>query len=243
MRDCLNEMSSKYLNEAAHVMYVQPSRQAAFAMSSKLISSYLSELFEAHGVALAAERDWLLHKRELPAIRADWYPKESSGVLSVKVLVRDGVLIEECFAGVGSGDQAVHDALTNFTLNSFHVLLAVLWGQNDDTQVMTEHWQVGAKRYMAYIGNFGSRSSDGVTPEIPPEFFDQIEKAIKREALAEDIHWFRLYFGNIAGSHTLEALKDNDDWEAGVRCLEATAWAETEGFYSVRLFAILRAES
>ena len=135
----------------------------------------------------------------------------------------------------------MYDALHNFTINSFHVLLAALWGKNDPEQVTTESWDVQGKWYTAYIGNFGCRSSEGVTPHIPHELFPEIEHAIKGESLTQDTHWFRFFFCNVAGTYTHEALRDNEDWEAGFRCLESAAWLESKAYYSVRLFIVLRA--
>jgi hypothetical protein len=61
--------------------------------------------------------------------------------------------------------------------------------------------------------------------------------------LSGDIHWFRFFFGNVANAFTFEALKDNESWEAGQRCLEAAAWQKSNGYYSVRLFAVLCADA
>jgi Family of unknown function (DUF6348) len=65
----------------------------------------------------------------------------------VQVLVRDKLVIEEAFAGVGQGDARLYDGLGNFTVNSFHVLLAAFWGKNDPEQVTTREWVAGGKRY------------------------------------------------------------------------------------------------
>jgi hypothetical protein len=212
-------------------------------MSELRTTGYLRKLFQDHGVPSVVENDWVAPNSELPALRALWHPSQSSGRLDVQALVRDKVVIEECFAGVGEGASGMHDALASFTLNSFHVLLAALWGKNDLEQVTTEKWVVGGKRYVAYIGNFGTRSSEGVTAHVPHGLFAEIEATIKCERLSEDIHWFRFCFGNVANEFTFEALKDNENWEAGQRCLEAATWEQSSGYYSVRLFAVLRADA
>jgi len=100
-------------------------------MAEAQITDYLSKLFQDHGVACAVEKDWVVPNSELPALRALWYPGQSNGLLAVQALVRDKLVIEECFAGLGQGDTGLRDALVNFTINSFHVLLAALWGKND----------------------------------------------------------------------------------------------------------------
>ena len=210
-------------------------------MTLSQTTRYIKELFEEHGVICVVEDEWIVPNSELPALRALWQPGSSNGRLDVQVLISEGVVIEECFAGVGDGERGANDALANFTINSFHVLFAALWGKNDASQVTTEAWEVHGKPYTAYIGNFGTRSSDGVTPYVPDELFAGIEEAVKHEPLAEDIHWFRIFFCNLAGEFVFEALKDNENWNAGVRCLESMRWPKSEGYYSVRLFAILRA--
>jgi hypothetical protein len=209
-------------------------------MAEVQITDYLSKLFHAHGVACVVHNDWVVPNSKLPALQGRWYPNESNGVLGVQVLVRDKLVIEEAFAGVGQGDTGLHDALVNFTVNSFHVLLAAFWGKNDPQQVTTEEWVVGGKGYTAYIGNFGTRCSDGVAAQVPNDLFGAIEAAIKGEPLGEELHWFRLFVGNVENDLTFEALKDNEDWPAGRRCLEAAAWERNGGYYSVRLFAVLR---
>lgn len=210
-------------------------------MTTPQTSAYLAKLFEGHGLSCVVENDWVVPNAELPALRALWYPGQSNGRLDVQALVSDGVVIEECFAGVGQAETGLNDALANFTVNSFHVLLAALWGRNDPSQVTTEEWEVSGQRYTAYVGNFGTRSSEGVTPHIPSNLFAAIEETIKCEPLNEGVHWFRVFFCNVAGDYTFEALKNNEVWDAGVRCLKASSWEKSSGYYSIRLFVVLRA--
>lgn len=203
-------------------------------------SDFLVRLFERHGIECTTHNDWVVPNSELPAIRATWFPGPSSGRLDVHAFVREGMTIEECFAGIGEGATGLHDALTNFTVNSFH-LLAALWNQNDETQVTTEDWIIGARQYTAFIGNFGTRGSKGVTAAVPADLFPQVESVIKLAPLVGDLHWFRFFFCNVAGQRTFEALKDNETWDAGTCCLEGVQWADSMGYYSVRLFVVLRA--
>ncbi|OEZ60635.1 DUF6348 family protein [Duganella sp. HH105] len=204
-------------------------------------SDYLVRLFEGHGIECTIHNDWVVPNSELPALRATWFPGSASGRLDVQVIIREGVTIDECFAGIGEGEVGLNDALTNFTVNSFHVLLAALWNQNDETQVTTEDWSIGGRRFTAFIGNFGTRGSERVTADIPADLFAQLENVIKHDSLMGDLHWFRFFFCNVAGQRTFEALKDNEIWEAGACCLEGAQWADSMGYYSVRLFVALRA--
>lgn len=202
---------------------------------------HIEALLNAHGVSGIIENDWVVPNSQLPALRALWHPGQSSGRLDVQALVGEGVLIEECFGGLGEGEAALQDALANFSVNSLHVLLAALWERNDPEQVATEQWEVNGKRYTAYIGNFGTRSSAGAHAHIPHDLFPAIESSIKAERLTGEIHWFRLFFGNVANSFTFEALRDNETWDGGLRCLENAGWKREASYYSVRLFVVLRA--
>lgn len=201
----------------------------------------LKDLFEAHGLTCIVENEWIVPNAELPAIRGIWYPQDENGRLDIHVLIKEGVLVEECFAGIGKQDKAFNDALHNFMVNSLHVFLAALWGKNDPEQVTIETWRIGSREFTAYIGNFGTRASAGVHADIPDGLFAAIESAIKNEKLVGDFHWVRTFFCNIAGSQTFEALLDNEDWLAGVEVLKGIPWEKNSGYYSVRNFIFLRA--
>lgn len=203
--------------------------------------SFLFELFRGHGLAPTVQGDWVLPTAELPAVRGTWHPGERHGRLDVEVLVRDGVMIQESFAGVGAGVVGMADGLRSFTVNSFHVLLSALWSRHDAEQVIIEPWTVAGRSFRAHVGNVGTRSSSDVAPSIPRDLLPRLEAAIRDDSLDPDLHWFRFYVGHVSGELTLEALKDNEPWPAGVDALSSCEWGRGEGFYSARLFLVLRA--
>ena len=84
----------------------------------------ISDLFEAHNVPFHVEDEWVVPFGKLPAIRVTWYPREESGLFEAEVLLEDKRILLECFAGIGQGKKGITDALQNFCVNSFHVLLA-----------------------------------------------------------------------------------------------------------------------
>ncbi len=202
-------------------------------------TGFIAQLFRDHGLECVIDNDWIFPNGQLPGVRVTWFPGQLSGVLRVEVFVREGILIDECFAGMAEGESGLKDGLFNFTINSFHVLLAALFGKNDPEQITTENWHINEKSYIAYIGNFGTRATEGVKAHVPEGLFQAIETTIKREPLTNDIHWFRLFFCNLANEFTFEALKDNEVWEAGTQCLEGIDWRRDNGYYSVRLFVVL----
>lgn len=205
--------------------------------------AWILELFNCHGLASIVHDGWVLPNEELPAIRGTWHPVETHGQLVVQVLVRDGVLIEECFAGIGAGDIGLSDGLQNFTINSFHTLLSALWSRHDSEQVEVEEWTISGRRFSAFIGNVGTRSSTGVTPSIPVDLMPKLEVALRGESLEQELHWFRFYVANVKGEFTFEALKDNEPWPAGLAAVASCGWKPCDSFYSARLFMVLRATS
>jgi len=202
--------------------------------------AWLVELFKRHGLESNVHDGWVLPNAELPAIRGTWHPGETQGRLDMQVLVRDDVVIEECFGGIGAGDVGLSDGLQNFTINSFHVLQSSLWSCHDPEQVEIEEWTVAGQRFSAFIGNIGTRSSNDVRPSIPANFMSLLEAAIRSEPLEQDLHWLRVYVGQVNGEFTFEALKDNEPWLNGANALTSCEWKPREGFYSARLFIVLR---
>ena len=141
---------------------------------------------------------------------------------------------------MGEGDDGMYDALTSFTANSFHVFPAALWGNNDPEQINAEEWMIGGKHYVAYVGNFGIRNSDGITVHVPASLFSEIEAVIKSE-LSRTI-----FIGFASTSVTwkiislLRRLKTMRFGKKVYVASEERIWERRSGFYSVRLFAVLR---
>lgn len=210
-------------------------------MITSTVTEALSQLFDGHGIAHVVEGDWIAPNGELPAMRAVWHPGDTTGRLDVHVVLPDKTIVEENFAGIGEGEDGLNDGLANFTRNSFHVLLSALWGQADEEQVTVETWSIGDREYTAHIGNFGTRGSAGMQPPIPDGLFARLEAAIRAEPLAGHTHWFRFFFCNLNGAFTVEALRDSEPWDVGEQALASAGWAAQDGYYSVRLFLMLRA--
>jgi hypothetical protein len=205
----------------------------------------IKTIFQAHGIPCATHEDWVLPHGSVPAVRAVWHPRQGLGQLDVQVLIEPGVIIEECFAGVGEGEAAFHDALRNFLTNSLHVLLTAFWGvdgaEGGTKLVTTETWEINGKSYQAYLGNAGIRASAGVHVPLPKNLIDEIEAVVKLEPLNGNTHWVRTFVSNLNGEPTFEALLDNKYWENGMDCLKNLTWTPREGYYSIRHFLVLRA--
>ena len=200
------------------------------------------QLLEAHDVDVTSENDWIVPNGTLPAIRCVWHeaPKKQTGRLDVHVLIEQNKMIEESFAGIGAGVPGLKDGFQNFAINSLHVLLAAFWDVSDNEQVLTEVWKFGSEEYKAFIGNFGIRGTGGGHLGVPENAFSFIENALKKTALSENVHWVRTFFCNIGKERIFESLLDNKDWRAGEKALKKVNWPESDGYYSVRNFIVLR---
>ncbi|NEQ72652.1 MAG: hypothetical protein F6K23_05965 [Okeania sp. SIO2C9] len=200
----------------------------------------LKELLEEHGIRCFEEWNWIIPYGELPAIRMFWYPKpqQITGVLQVEVLIEEGIVLVEYFAGIGEGLDGLTDGIDSFINNSLHVLLAAFWGQNYPEQVEIERWLINNYEYDVYIGPITVIGSNGNT-EIPENTFEKIEQAIKMTNLTEKYCWFRTYFGNVNGKDCVfEALANNEWWEEGEKALKSVDWVDTNLFYSFRNFIV-----
>ena len=206
-------------------------------------SDLLCELFEGHKVPCTTQNSWVAPNGELPAIRTVWteHEQDCTGRLDVETVLSDKRAIVESFAGLGDSSEARQtDAFQNFLASSYHVLLAALWGVLDADQVDVSTWMIGDKEYQVYSGGFCTRASAELNMDIPGNYFNLLEDAIRNSEPTLDFHWYRTYICNLSETQRVyEALADNKAWKAGVDMLKKTAWVDSPEFYSVRNFVIL----
>jgi len=204
------------------------------------LSKQIEQLFVAHEVPVEVEGEWIVPNGELPAIRSTWFPREESGRLDVEVLLPDERIVHECFAGIGAGQEGIKDALENFCINTFHVLLSALWHADVAEQATLETWHIQGKEYSVHIGNIGTRGSAGTEPAIAEGLLEAIEKAVKSSAIDHKIMWYRCFFYNLNEEHTFEALINNEVWDTGLEELQSLPWEKRTGYYSARHFIVVR---
>ncbi|MCB9882187.1 MAG: hypothetical protein H6834_10375 [Planctomycetes bacterium] len=202
---------------------------------------FLEELFGSHGLRTRVENDWILPERSEAPLRTLWFPSESGrgGQLDVHVALGDERTIVESFGGVGAGEAGERDALQNFMINSFHVLMSALWSRGVEEQVQAERWTIGEVEFRVLIGNLGVRSAGEVALDLPKELFETVEAAIRRETFDECVHWVRTFTGVFDERCIFEALVDNEEWPAGCDALASLTWPRPGVFYSVRNFLML----
>lgn len=193
-------------------------------MESESANKLLKKLLVAHNIELVEEGEWLVPFSTLPAIRATWFPNtsEHSGLLQVDVYIDENIILNECFAGLGTDTAGLKDAIGNFSVNSLHVMLSAFWGKHDPEQVEKETWCVDNNEYTVYIGSFGNRGANGEHPGIPDDTFEKIEVEIKNTGLKNKYNWFRTFFCNLGNNKKIyEALYNNETWLEGENSLKA----------------------
>lgn len=200
----------------------------------------LLDLFHKHGLSTGEGNGWIFpHPTSTSAIAATWHPGEHNGELVIQVASGQDMIIET-FAGIGAGDAGLPNAMMMFMIAAFHVLLAALWDVNDESQVTTQTWSIGLQRYNVYTGPIASRMSGSHAPPIPLNMEAHLCKAVQAENLTHGTHWFRFFSCNLNGAFTFEAMHNNEEWAAGRDALEALAWEKQDGYYSMRMFMMVR---
>ena len=156
-------------------------------------------------------------------------------------LIASRTLIES-FAGLGTGEeQAIKQAWGKFCQASLHVLLEVFIGEKrGEDQIERETWESRRVRWNVCLGpllvlGFGNQPPPRV---ICGELIGQLRDALL-PTLSREYHWLRFYYMSKEGScMASECLLDNESWSEGGKIVNQWKWPD--GFYSMRLFLILR---
>lgn len=208
-------------------------------MNGNTLQADLVRLFERHDVELEQDEDWLVTDGDFPAVRASWHEGVEGvpGRLDVDVVLSEERHIEESFAGHGSGDAGVRDALKAFERNALYVLLAACWYVTDDRRIQLQSWDMGLRSWDVFVGPLTFSRDDVAAPE---GLLSGLQDALRNESLSGELHWIRLFHRRADdGSVVTEALLDNQPWPGGDRLLSQLAWPSTEKGYSARCFVAL----
>lgn len=208
------------------------------------LREFLVESFRAHGVVVSSVAssgsDIITFEGDHPNVSAEFFANSESSVqLDLRLHLHDGRVLIESFAGWGESlDHAKVFALRSFSQSVLHVMLAAFFGK-DGQDVVRETWVIDDQHYDAFLGNFDVRTQLIRSPDTPKALFVNLQRKIKTQFSAQEIHWLRLYHGQHDGTaHTNEILLDNEPWNDGAVWLAKQAWPQDVGYYSVRLFAV-----
>lgn len=208
-------------------------------MNGQSVQTQVLRLFERHDVELELDEEWLVTDGDFPAVRASWHEGTAGalGRLDVDVVISEERHIEESFAGHGSGDAGVRDALAAFERNAFYVLLAACWYVTDDRRMQLHSWELGVRTWDVFVGPLAFSRDDVAAPD---GLLSGVQEALRNESLSGQLHWIRLFYRRADdGSVLAEALLDNQPWPGGDRLLAQLAWPSSGPGYSARCFMAL----
>lgn len=155
--------------------------------------------------------------------------KQQGGYLvevEFRVRLPSGGEIVEYVAGMGTTeDQAVKDALANFTLTTFHVVYKSFMNSSDPHQTVETVPIGGSPRKLA-MGDLYMRGD----PDAPVDLNamrPQIQDAISRLDLSDEPHWIKIVYGQDKGEPIMvSATLDNGEDEPLTSAIGAAQLAE-----------------
>lgn len=204
----------------------------------------IAELFINHGVEVAQQGNIIdfIHKNMNMQVNCFLHDHDNQRqTIQLDVVLHYGIKpIIESFSGWGDDDDSlVRDAVQNFSLSSFHVLLSAFFNDHFDEQIDQETWQIGKQTFTALIGNVISRGD--VPDTLGTTWFNEYQQAVQKLPLSDGVHWLRLYYGQ-ADNRVIayEALLDNEHCQAIMSLVEHFSWQQSPDFYSVRVFLVAK---
>jgi hypothetical protein len=206
----------------------------------RLIQNQLTDLFADHDIGLEPDEDWLLTEGDdYPALRGIWHEGKEGGMgrLDIDIVLDEERTIEESFGGMGGGKTGVRDALDSFARNDFYVVLAACWHQVNTKKLAVHELTAGVHPFTVYIGDFTRRGGDDAPTGLSEDGLSALEAAIATAPLTDDVHWIRVFYGNVGdGSQQIEVLLDNEPWAAGHKAIASVEWPASSSYYSLRNF-------
>ena len=199
----------------------------------------LTQLLAAHGLTGEDYNGWLLPHGQPPGINAHWEPGSHGhkliGMLSVALRMADRREIVENFAGLGEGQDGLHDALSSFAQGDLHAMLGAVWGLSGPDVPEPLRWTIKGQAYDVFAGPWQLRND----AQLPDEIDAHLRAWIENEPLDQELHWYRFFISQFQGKLGIETLKDNELWAPGQKLAELD-WALSDAFYSARHFLMLR---
>ncbi len=220
--------------------------------ATQVVSQPILQLFKAHGIDCREKGDWLeFPNRSIKASgviveESNPEPDTHSVQLDFQMELDSGENLTESFAGIGeSRDKAIKDAVDNFALNSFPVIMAAFFTPQDNPvkikNVRIENWSIEGTERRVVIGPIGMRGKAPDPSNTPLDWFKQIEEKLKSTHLFAGTHWISIYYGQI-DNHPLklEVLVNNEVWEQMQKELATIDWPKGKESFSLRVFIVIQ---
>src|SRR5260370_9811463 len=223
--------------------------------ATQVVSQPILQLFKAHGIDCREKGDWLeFPNRSIKASgviveESNHEPDTHSVQLDFQMELDSGENLTESFAGIGeSRDKAIKDAVDNFALNSFPVIMAAFFTPQDNPvkikNVRIENWSIEGTERRVVIGPIGMQGKAPDSSNTPLDWFKQIEEKLKSTHLFAGTHWISIYYGQI-DNHPLklEVLVNNEVWEQMQKELATIDWPKGKKSFSLLVFMVIHNKS
>lgn len=204
----------------------------------------IGDLFMNHQIDCRVEENILVFKKEMISLEIYCFDKSSRSDLSIiqlDVNINYGVNpIIESFAGLGKDlETASIDAFKNFTNNSFHTILSAFFTSRYDVEIEKYTSRINGKDFEVFSSNLGVRGEN--LENLSHDWLSQIEIEIKKLPLDEGVQWVRIYYAQQNYQTTVcEVLLNNEPCVPILQKVDDFDWHKREGFYSLRVFMILK---
>lgn len=214
-------------------------------MKALKANKQVAELINSHGYKTTIKDNIIIPKFEDNVKIETWvYPTQKEyGIqtrLDVGVSFNDGEMLYEAFGDMGSDiDDAINKNLENFSRSSLHVILEAFNSKND--YIESEQWNIDGVKYTAFIGDYNMKSHQGKEIIIPEKLFDAIEYCISNHTFEDELYFVRFFYAHHENkAMATEFMINNIRLKEEEEILENLDWMQSEGYYSVRNFLILK---
>jgi hypothetical protein len=149
--------------------------------------------------------------------------------------------ITDFVAGIGdTEEQAIKDALLNFTLTTFHVVYKGFINADDPHMTIDSVVINGVSRDVI-AGDIYMRGADSEKKLDLHAMRPQIQGALKNLPLILGPHWIKVVYSQINGKPTTVAVTlDNADHPALTEAVKNLNWPRRNGFYMVKQFILVK---
>ena len=212
-----------------------------------MIVNFFVRWFEAHGhTDVVVGTDGVGVKDNATRLKASLYRSKQGAngrfVVEIEFQVRlpSGSIIREYVAGMGDTDEeAVNDALVNFTLTTFHVVYKGFINAADPHMTMNTVSISGANRKVV-VGDMLFRGATGGKVDLDL-LNSEFQGILENSSLTPGPHWIKFAYGQTDGqAQTVWVTLDNDDHPEMTNAIKGLKWPRRNGFYLVKQFVLVK---
>jgi len=214
-------------------------------MEEQKVNNEVAELIKAHNYeAKVVDNHIEVNFKEELTLETWIYPKKLDyGIqtrFDIGVKFKNGTELYEAFGDVADTLEAsIHKNLENFSRSSLHVFLDAF--NDTNTYDDKEQWQCNDLKWDVFIGNYNLKNFGEKEIQIPENLFQKLQNIVSEFDLTEKYYFVRTYYAHMENkTMNIEFMINNTNFEHVQEELEQLDWMQSETFYSIRNFFILK---